>query len=182
MSSAVQLSPFQVLAEYERLSLAHVAGLPDQTEAPGMWRGIGFRLGERYLLSSIDEVSEILTLPPITPVPGTRAWMLGVANVRGNLVPVVDLRGFLEGEHTVVTDDTRVLVVRQAAGSVGLLTDEVLGQRSLSAGQRSGSVVEEDERYAALIVDSAQLGDRNWGLFSVGRLVGNEEFQHAAVG
>lgn len=176
-----QLSPFQVLADYERLSLAHVAGMPDQIEAPGLWRGIGFRLGDRYLLSSIAEVNEILTMPAITPVPGTRSWMLGVANVRGNLVPVVDLRGFVEGERTVVTDDTRVLVVRQAAGSVGLLADEVLGQRSLMAGQRTGSADEEDDRYSDLIIDSAQLGDRVWGLFSVGRLVNNEEFQHAAA-
>jgi twitching motility protein PilI len=51
----------------------------------------------------IGEVNEILTLPVLTPVPGTRSWLLGVANVRGNLVPVIDLRDFIEGERSVPT-------------------------------------------------------------------------------
>ena len=38
-----QLSPFEALADYERRSLAHTAGLPEQIEAPGLWRGIGFQ-------------------------------------------------------------------------------------------------------------------------------------------
>ena len=36
---------FETLAEYERRSLAHVAGLPEQLQAAGLWRGIGFRIG-----------------------------------------------------------------------------------------------------------------------------------------
>ena len=39
-----QLSPFDALADYERRSLAHAAGVPEQIEAPGLWRGIGFRV------------------------------------------------------------------------------------------------------------------------------------------
>src|SRR6478672_943832 len=115
------LSPFDALAEYERRSLAHTAGLPEQIEAPGLWRGIGFRVGSRYLVSSINEVNEILTQPSLTIVPGTRPWLLGVANVRGNLVPVIDLKQYLEGDRTQFTDTSRVLLVRQAGGSVGLL-------------------------------------------------------------
>lgn len=92
------LNPFEILLDYEKRSLAHVAGLPEQLDAPGLWRGIAYRLGDAFLVSSISEVNEILMFPAITPVPGTKAWMLGIANVRGNLVTVVHLRGFLEGE------------------------------------------------------------------------------------
>ena len=65
------LTPFEVLADYERQSLAHVAGLPEQIDAPGLWRGIGFRVGIRYFISVIGDVNEILTSPPLTQVPGT---------------------------------------------------------------------------------------------------------------
>src|ERR1700761_2321614 len=106
-----QMSPFEALATFEKRSLAHTAGLPEQIEAPGLWRGIGFRIGTRYMVSSINEVNEILTQPPLTLVPGTRQWLLGVANVRGNLVPVIDLRQYLEGERTLLTDASRVLLV-----------------------------------------------------------------------
>src|ERR1700759_2848721 len=91
-----QLSPFEALATFEKRSLAHTAGLPEQIEAPGLWRGIGFRVGVRYFVSVIAEVNEILTPPLLTQVPGTRRWLLGVANVRGNLVPAIDLRDFIE--------------------------------------------------------------------------------------
>jgi twitching motility protein PilI len=38
-----------------------VAGVPEQIDAPGLWRGIGFRIGTRYLVNSINGVNEILT-------------------------------------------------------------------------------------------------------------------------
>ena len=176
-----QLSPFEALADYERRSLAHTAGLPEQIEAPGLWRGIGFRVGARYLVSSINEVNEILTLPALTIVPGTRPWLLGVANVRGNLVPVIDLRQYLEGERTQLTDSSRVLLVRQLGGSVGLLIDEVLGQRNFSEEQRSEALGEEDERYARFVGENYPLGEVNWGLFSMAALVRTPDFVQAVA-
>jgi hypothetical protein len=88
-------SSFDTLLDYESRSLAHVAGRPESIEAAGHWRGVGFRLGQRRLVSSFDEVMEILPLPAVTAVPGAQPWMLGVANVRGTLLPVVDLKQFL---------------------------------------------------------------------------------------
>jgi twitching motility protein PilI len=174
-------TPFEVLAEYERQSLAHVAGLPEQIEAPGLWRGIGFRVGARHFVSIIAEVNEILTPPLLTQVPGTRRWLLGVANVRGNLVPIVDLRDFIEGDPSVMTEASRVLVVRQHAGSVGLLIDEVLGQRSFSDEQRAGALGEADERYQRFVGENLQLGDVLWGLFSMAALVRAAEFQQGSA-
>ncbi|MEO8803199.1 MAG: chemotaxis protein CheW [Rudaea sp.] len=176
-----QLSPFDALADYERRSLAHVAGLPEQIEAPGLWRGIGFRVGARYLVSSINEVNEILTMPSLTIVPGTRNWLLGVANVRGNLVPVVDLKLYLMEERTQVTDSSRVLLVRQAGGSVGLLIDELLGQRSFTEEQRSDALEEEDERYKRFVAENYPLGDVHWGMFSMAALVRTPDFIQAAA-
>ena len=72
-------APFDVLVDYERRSLAHVAGLPEQLDAPGLWRGVGYRIGARRLASDFGEVLEILPLPQVTPVPGAQSWMLGQA-------------------------------------------------------------------------------------------------------
>src|SRR3546814_1495405 len=69
-------------------------------------------------------------MPQGTPVPGTQPWMLGVANVRGNLLPIVDLKQFLEGERTVLHEGQRVLIVRQPGGDVAVTIDELYGQRS----------------------------------------------------
>jgi len=176
-----QLTPFEALANYEKRSLAHAAGLPEQIEAPGLWRGIGFRIGAHYLVSSINDVNEILTLPALTVVPGTRGWLLGVANVRGNLVPIIDLKQYLEGERSVLTDSSRILLVRQLGGSVGLLIDEVLGQRSFSEEQRAEARAEEDERYARFVAEKYPLGDVVWGQFSMNSLVRTPDFVQAAA-
>jgi twitching motility protein PilI len=180
ITDSMQLSPFDVLTDYERRSLAHVAGMPEQIEAPGLWRGIGFRIAQRYLVSSIGEVNEILTFPALTIVPGTRPWLLGVANIRGNLVPVVDLKAFVEGERAVVADTSRVLLVRQQGGTVGLLVDEVLGQRNFSDEQRMDAIGEEDARYGRYVLESYQLGEVQWGMFSMVALARTPEFQQAA--
>ncbi len=174
-------TPFEILAEYEQRSLAHAAGAPEQIEAPGLWRGIGFRIGDRYFVSSIAEVNEILSLPPLTLVPGARSWLLGIANVRGNLIPVIDLRDFVGGGRSVTSDTTRVLMVRQTAGNIGLLIDEVLGQRSFSGEQLDEAVGEVDERYSRFVGENVQLGEVLWGLFSVAALARSSEFQQAAA-
>jgi twitching motility protein PilI len=101
--------------------------------------------------------------------------------VRGNLVPVIDLKQYLEGERTVLTDTSRVLLVRQLGGSVGLLIDEVLGQRNFSEEQRSEASGEEDDRYSRFVAENYPLGDVNWGLFSMAALVRTPDFVQAAA-
>ena len=174
-------SPMDVLFDYERRAAEHVAGAAEQVEAPGLWRGIGFRLGERLLLSGIHEVNEILQIPPLTLVPGTKPWLLGVANVRGNLVAVVDLRGYLEGGRTPIGDRSRLLLARQPGGTVGLLVDEVLGQRNLTDENVPLDEGEDDERYEPFVPGRYDLGGTVWGIFRMTTLVKMPDFVQAAA-
>jgi len=179
MNQSANRTPFEILARYERLSLAHASDTQDKFEAPGLWRGIGFRVGSRLLVSGIDEINELLAVPVLTPVPGTQPWLLGVANVRGNLVPVVDIGRFLFGERTQHSDRSRLLVVRQGGGSVALLVDEVLGQRTVDAEQRQ-QVQEEADPRLARFVDN-RVGEQQLAIFSMNRLVRAPDFRQAAA-
>jgi twitching motility protein PilI len=178
--------PFAILVEYERKSLAHVAGLPEQLDAPGLWRGVGYRIGQRRLASGFDEVVEILPMPQVTPVPGSQPWMLGVANIRGNLLPTVDLKQFLEGERTVLHESQRVLIVRQPGGDVAVTIDELFGQRSfveaqaLADDELPGSALAQG-RYAHFVDRAYRLADHAWGIFSLDRLARTPEFRQAAA-
>lgn len=184
--NGVAVDAFARLLEYERLSLAHVAGTPEEMNAAGLWRGVGYRVGQRRLASSFEEVLEILGMPPVTPVPGAQPWMLGVANVRGNLMPIVDLKQFLQGERTVLHEGQRVLVVRQSGGHVAVAVDELFGQRSFMDAQ---AVAVDAEEGGALVqgrfvhfIDRAYRQDGNtWGVFSLERLSRTPEFRQAAV-
>lgn len=183
------VDPFDILLDYERRSLAHVAGVPEQIDAPGLWRGVGYRIGARKLASAFDEVVEILPMPQVTPVPGAQPWMLGVANVRGNLLPIVDLKQFLEGERTVLHEGQRMLIVRQPGGDVAVMVDELYGQRSFVEEQRIDVADAEarpalalsDGRYGHFIDRAYCIDDDTWGVFSLERLSRTPEFRQAAA-
>jgi len=175
-------SPFEILADYERSSLAHAAAsTSNQTAATSLWRGVGFRVGSHHLVSSLTEVSEILSFPVVTRVPGACDWLLGVASLRGNLIPLVDLNGFLSGEATSLADSSRVLLVRQSGGNVGLLVDEVVGQRNFSADQRTQAPAPTGEAIERYVVEHFTHGDTHWGRFSIAALVRANEFAQAAA-
>jgi twitching motility protein PilI len=174
-------SPFEVLTDYEQRSLSHVAGMPEQIEAPGLWRGIGFRIGARNLASGFGEVVEIITLPPVTPVPGGDVWLLGVANIRSTLLPIVDLKLFMEGERTVLHATTRALVVKQTGGNVAVLIDELFGQRNFTDENKIELGDLDQGRYGSFVKQAYKLGDTIWGVFSMALLTRTPEFRQAAA-
>ncbi len=180
------LPPFEILSDYERRSLAHVVGLPEQLDAPGLWRGVGYRIGSKRLASGFDEVVEIMPMPQVTPVPGSQPWLLGVANIRGNLLPIVDLKQFLEGERTVLHESQRVLIVRQPGGDVAVTIDELFGQRSFNESQQQTAETLAESplaqgRYTHFIDRAYRLADDSWGIFSLDRLSRTPEFRQAAA-
>lgn len=180
-TGAGAIDPFAILLDYERRSLAHEPGLPEQLDAPGLWRGVGYRIGSRRLASGFDEVLEVLPMPQVTPVPGAQPWMLGVGNIRGTLLPIVDLKQFLEGERTVLHEDQRVLIVRQPGGNVAVTIDEMFGQRSFQDEQDTPADALAQGRYAHFIERAYRVDAHVWGIFSLDRLSRTPEFRQAAA-
>lgn len=179
--SGSPLSPFAVLADYERRSLEHTPGTPEQIDSAGLWRGVGYRLGDRRLASMFGEVIEIITLPGITPVPGGQPWLLGVANVRGSLLPVADLKQFLDGERSVLHENQRALVVRQPGGNVAILIDELLGQRHFTDEQRCDPGEIAEGRYAQYVTQGYNVGGVTYGVFNMAVLARSADFRQAAA-
>ena len=172
---------FDALRNFEKRALIHAVGLPEQATAQGTWSGIGLRLAGANLVSEISEIVEIMNVPSYTKVPRARPWMLGVSNVRGTLVPIVDLRNFLSGEKTVTNRYTRVLVVPQAGGPVGLMIDEVRGQRHFLADEESSDEHYNEHMIAPYLVREYNKGGDYWGAFRVQLLIDNPEFHQGAL-
>ncbi|MBS0194676.1 MAG: chemotaxis protein CheW [Proteobacteria bacterium] len=175
------MAAFAKLTEYQSLSLAHVAGLPEESDVPGHWRGVGFGIGGRRLVTGFEEIVEVIRMPQVTHVPGTQPWMLGVANVRGTLLPVVDLKQFLEGERTVVYEGQRVMVIRQAGGNVAVLIDQLFGQRTFNDNHKVADEMAAGTRYGHFIKQVYHVGDIDWGVFSMAMLTRTPEFRQAAA-
>ena len=89
---------FAKLIEYEKRSETFSPGSSsDNSGATQEWSGVTFALGESRLACKIDQIHEILPIPASTPVPGAKPWIIGLANVRGSLLTVIDLVWFLTG-------------------------------------------------------------------------------------
>ena len=75
--------------------------------------------GELYLVAR-EEAREVLGVPaPLTRVPGAKSWILGLANVRGQLLPIIDLRAYLGSGPTPASRSARVIVVESSRYSGG---------------------------------------------------------------
>ena len=92
---------------------------------------LGVQVGHQNWLIDLAEAGEVLPVPPITPVPLTRAWFRGVTNVRGNLYSVVDLAAFLGNGASRGGEQTRlVLLGERFRSAAALLVDRSLGLRN----------------------------------------------------
>jgi purine-binding chemotaxis protein CheW len=92
-----------------------------------------FRLAsERYALES-RHVQEVHPLRDLTPLPGTPPFILGIVNVRGRILPVLDLKKFFDLPEHGITDLHRIILVRGHGLELGLLADVIVGVRSVAA-------------------------------------------------
>ncbi len=118
---------FELLLEIDQRCRVLAADLPSQETRQHSWSGIGFRLGSHWYVAAMGEVSEVLHEPRYTLLPGVKPWVRGVANLRGRLLPIMDLCAFLGHELSPLRKQRRVLVVEYKDLFVGLLVDEVAG-------------------------------------------------------
>ena len=127
MSINVSVDPVVILRSLEQRCAASAASLPDRIERKNEWSGVAFRVGEHHLMASLGEVVETLVYPTLTTVPNTCNWVRGIANVRGKLLPVIDMNAYLGNAPAAITRRTRVLVLDCQGVYSGLVVDEVLG-------------------------------------------------------
>ena len=112
------------LREYQRNLSARLVSLETGQAASRL----GLLVGNDRWLVDLADAGEIIPVPPITPVPLTRAWFAGVANIRGNLYSIIDFPAFLGGASVTATEQTRLLLISEKYRmNSGLLVDRVLG-------------------------------------------------------
>ena len=103
--------PFELLAEIERRSRQAHSG-EGAGAMPAEWVGVGFRIGEEQFVATREQVREVLMLPDsMTRVPGAKRWLLGIANLRGHLLPLVDVKLMLGSGRTTLRRNTRVISI-----------------------------------------------------------------------
>ncbi|MGG4043383.1 chemotaxis protein CheW [Paenibacillus favisporus] len=84
---------------------------------------IVFKLGIEEYGIEVDKVQTIERMLPITRVPKTYTFVRGVINLRGVVIPVIDLRGRFGLPETEYTDQTRIIIVVVGEMEVGFIVD-----------------------------------------------------------
>lgn len=178
---ALREHPFDLLREIERRSRAAAAGAQVDDDGLVEWVGVGFRLGAERFVVPREEVREVLMVPPaITRVPGARGWVRGLANVRGHLLPIIDLRAFLGSGIGGTERTARTLVANSTEFPVGLVVDEVYGFRRFVDRELSDETPATIIRADRFLAGCFRRGGETWPVFSLTRLLDARDFQRAA--
>jgi twitching motility protein PilI len=153
---------------------------------------LGVLIGETRWLINLQEAGEIVSVGAITPVPWTQDWFLGLTNIRGNLVSVVDLARFHGGAATALDKDCRVVAFAPSLSfNCGLLVSRVTGLRNLAEmtlqegpPQSRGSGVAEVDEVAGAGAGGHHYVDREqlaWQHLDLLALVRDARFLHIAA-
>ena len=179
---ALRDQPYELLAELERRGRNATAS-PESAAAAGReWVGVAVRMaGELYLIAR-EEAREVLGIPAaLTRVPGARSWVLGLANIHGQLYPVIDLRQFLGGGTTPVARTTRVIIANHRDIPAALVVDDVLGFRRFTEGEFNAAVPTTIVQCARYLAGSFRHDAEQWPVLSLRRLLEDPTFAAASA-
>lgn len=172
---------FLKLLEYEKRASGFSAGNKSGGGPSDEWSGVVFGIGDSRLACNIDRISEILPCPQSTPVPGAKPWIIGLANVRGELLTVVDLSWYLTGVRTPLTNSSRLLAASLNKAPIGLLIDEVFGQRHFLDSDSVPAGLEEDSPFTGVVSKRHDMGSESWHEIDLDRLFTTPEFLNGAA-
>jgi twitching motility protein PilI len=174
---ALAEQPFELLLELERRARAAIAAREGAPESADEWVGIGFRLGAERFVTARADVREVLPIPEqVTRVPGAKPWLRGIANLRGQLLTVVDLKSFLGAGSPAADRQARVLVVASREVPTGLIVDEVIGFRRFASADHHDDVAPAVIRCEHYLEGSYRRGAEAWPRFSLLKLLEDPQF------
>ncbi len=181
MVGTQQQDPLALLHKMQQESVASAPGLPQEVQAAVLWSGVGFKLADMQLVTPLDHVSEVLPCPDVTKVPGTKSWLKGVANVRGNLITIVDLPEFFGKPPVFMDDNARLLVMNIPGMDTGLLVNEVLGLRHFDEELERQDLSGLDDPVVVHLNGAFLRDNVLWGVFDMKSLADSLSFKHVAA-
>jgi purine-binding chemotaxis protein CheW len=156
----------------------------DQVSPPGHASStrqfVGFRLGGEDYAIAITKIQEIIVMKPITRIPQVPGFIEGLINLRGSVIPVVNLRTLFGLERRNLDDETRTIIVNVGDRTIGYIVDEVTQVMRIAADQIQDAPVSITSGSKQHIAGLAQLEDRLLVILDIERLLKPEEFDLSA--
>ncbi len=174
---------YQVLADLAVKSRQSARGLPQKIESVPRWRGLGFMCQGQRFVAPMGQITEMMEVPGTTRLPGVQPWVIGLANVRGRLLPLFDLAMYLGGQLSQQRKIHRVLVLETEELFSGLVVERALGMQHFelsqfaeNGGDTQGSALE--PYVAGSYTDTA---GETWHVFDFLKLAADPRFANASL-
>ena len=140
-----------------------------------------FALGAEEYGVEILKVQEIKGYSAITPIPNTPSYVKGVMNLRGSIIPIVDLRAKLSMPETAYNQFTVIIVVRVGAKTVGVVVDAVSDVLNIPLKDIQPTPDFGSQVYARFISGLAKAGERLVVLLDIEKVLAAEGAALASV-
>ncbi len=170
--------PFELLLGLEEAILG--AGTGSRRASANLWVGVAFRLGRYHLICSRTEIREVITWPGVSRIPRAKSWLMGLANVRGQLLPITNMARWAGLGESSVSRSSRVIVVNHPEVPAGLLVDQVVGFRRFTAEDAGGQPTAMPETLTPFLLGAYERDNETWAVLSLRDLVESEAFLQAA--
>jgi len=165
------------LREFQQDLATRLAGTRNTEAKPAL---LAVLAGAEGWLLDLSDSGEILSVPPIAPVPLSREWFRGLTNVRGNLFSVVDFPAFLGLTPVVPSGESRLLLVGAKHGvNTALLVSRAIGLRNPDDFETDRRFKDDRPWVSGGLRDSQ---DRLWKRLAVRSLLADPRFLDAARG
>ncbi|MGB0965267.1 MAG: chemotaxis protein CheW [Litorivicinus sp.] len=161
------------------MSNMQIGDLENAVEEDTSLQFVTFQVGDEVFGFSMAQVSEIIRLPQTVEVPLTPGALHGLANLRGTILPVLDLRQILHMDRVEHNDATRV-VVTDAGSQVGLVVDRVLQVVNATADQIEDSTSVQSNVDSDVLNGVLKTDQHLVQILNVNQLI-SQEFQRVAA-
>ena len=139
-------------------------------------RWVTFHLDKEVYGIDVMQVQEVLRYSEIAPVPGSPDYVLGIINLRGNVVTVIDTRMRFGIEPMEVTDSSRIVIIEAGGQVVGILVDSVAEVVDLSVDDIDPAPNIGTEESAQFIKGVANLGQELLIIIDLNKLLTADEW------
>lgn len=142
---------------------------------------VSFQVGAEEYAVDIKHVQEIIHMQDLTTVPKTPAFLKGVINLRGKIIPIIDLKTRLNLSSQPPTKESRIVVVEHSAKTVGLIVDAMREVIRIPASSICMSPTGDDKDGPSLYIQGvAKMDHRLLVIFDLDHLLGENVLHGSA--
>ncbi|MBD3619639.1 MAG: chemotaxis protein CheW [Gammaproteobacteria bacterium] len=141
---------------------------------------VTFRLGDETYAINVMQVQEVLRMTDIAPVPGAPDFVLGIINLRGNVVTVIDARARIGLPSREFDDDTRIVIIEAGTQVVGIVVDSVAEVMYVKESEVEAAPAVGNDESSKYIEGVVSRDDSITILMDLNKMLTDEEWQEIA--